>query len=65
MLHLPLTLTTPKSIKILKGALFLETVSTVGNWYFNLFKWGRITTWEEVHAIIAEYERSMKMHGAF
>ena len=32
---------------------------------FHLFKRGKITTWQEVQAISAEYERSAKMHGAF
>ena len=47
----------PTSIKILapRSTFF----STVGNWYFHLFKLGKITT------ISAEYERSTKMHGAF
>ena len=44
---------------------FLEKFSNVGNWYFHRFKWGKITTWQEVQAISAEYERSTKMHGAF
>ena len=44
---------------------FGEKYSTVGNWYFYLFKWGKITTWQEVQAVSAEYERSMNMHGAF
>ena len=55
----------PKSCKILQGALFGKKTSTVGNWYFHLFKWCKITTWQEVQAISAEYERSTKMHGAF
>ena len=46
-------------------ATFLETFSAVGNWYFHLFKWGKITPWQEVQAINAEYERSTKMHGTF
>ena len=54
----------PKSIKILRGGTLLEKFSAVGNWYFYLFKWGKITTWQEVQAISAEYERSTKMHGA-
>ena len=45
--------------------LILKKFSTVGNWYFHLFKWGKITTWPEVQAISAEYERSTKMYGAF
>ena len=57
----------PKSIKILQVALFLEKSNAVVNWYFHLFKWGKVTTctWQEVQAVSAEYERSMKMHGAF
>ena len=55
----------PKSSKILQGALFLKEISTVGNWYFHLFKWGKNTTWQEVQAISAEYERSTKIHGPF
>ena len=53
--------------KILPRGTFGEKFSTVGNWYFHLFdfKWGKITTWQEVQAISAEYERSIKMHGAF
>ena len=27
---------------------FLEKFSTVGDLYFHLFKWGKITTWQEV-----------------
>ena len=55
----------PKSFKILQGAHVWKKISTVGNWYFHLFKRGKITTWQEVQAISAEYERSAKMHGAF
>ena len=44
---------------------FFDKFSTVGNWYCPLFKWGKITTWQEVQAISSEYERSTKMHGAF
>ena len=55
----------PKSSKILQGGTFLEKFSTVGNWYFHLFKWGKITTWQEVQAVSADYERLTKMHGAF
>ena len=55
-----LTLTTPNPPRV----TFLETFSNVRNWYFHLFKWGKITTWQEVQAISAEYERSTKMHGA-
>ena len=56
----------PNNPKILQqGALFLEKFSTVGNWYYHLFKWGKITTWQDVQAISAEYERSTKMYGAF
>ena len=40
----------PKSSK---GHFFFEKISTVGNWYFHLFKWGKITTWQEVQAISA------------
>ena len=39
--------------------------NTGGNWYFHLLKWGKITTWQEVQATSAEYERSTEMHGAF
>ena len=49
-----LSITTPKS-----------PMSTAGDWYFHLFRWGKITTWQEVQAISAEYDRSTKMHGAF
>ena len=49
------TLTTPNPPKSSKGH-FLEKLSAVGNWYFHLFKWGKITTWQEVQAISAEYE---------
>ena len=43
---------------------FLEKFSTVGNWYFNLFKWGKITTWQEVQAISADMknQRKRKVH---
>ena len=54
------TLTTPNLQK-----KYLKKFSTVGNCYFHLFKWGKITTWQEVQAISAEYEWSTKMHGAF
>ena len=43
----------------------LGKFSTVGNMYFHLFKWGKITTRQEVRAISAEYERSTKTHGAY
>ena len=49
----------PKSSKehsFWKNSALLET---------GTFKWGKITTWQEVQAISAEYERSMKMHEAF
>ena len=59
-----LTRTTPNPPKSSKGH-FLEKFSTVVNWYFHLFKWGKITTWQEVQAINTKYERSTKMHGAF
>ena len=26
--------------------------ATVKNWYFYLFKWGKITTWQEAQAIM-------------
>ena len=48
-------------IKILQGALSWNKISTVRNWYFHLFEWGKITTWQEVQAISAEYERSTKI----
>ena len=48
-----------KSYEILQGKKF----STVVNWYFHLFKWSKITTWQKVQAVSAKYERSMKMHG--
>ena len=66
-LFFTITLTTPNPSKSSQGALFLETFSAVGNWYLHLFKWGKITTWQEVQAIhvSAAYERSTKMHGAF
>ena len=39
----------PKSSQILQGALFWKNaLLTVGNWYFHLFKWGKINTWQEV-----------------
>ena len=47
----------PKSSKILQAA-FLWKIQ-------HLFKWGNITTWQEVQAISAEYKRSTKVHGAF
>ena len=47
-----LTLTTPRD------TFFLKKISPVGNWYFHLFKWGKITTWQEVQAISAKYEGS-------
>ena len=56
-----LTLTTPKSSK----GHFLEKFSTVGKWYFHLFKWGKTSTWQDVQAISAEYKRSTEIHGAF
>ena len=34
-------------------------MSTVENWYFHLFKWDKIATWQEVQAISAKYERCM------
>ena len=52
----------PNHPKSSKGH-FLEKISTVGNWYVHLFKWGKITTWQEVQAISAEYDRPTKMHG--
>ena len=55
----------PGSSKVLQGPLFWNKISNVGNWYFHLFKWGKLTTRQEVQAISAEYERSTKMHGAF
>ena len=36
-----LTLTTPNPLKSSKGHLFWKKISTVGNWYFDLFKWGQ------------------------
>ena len=30
-------------------------ISTVGNWYFHLFKWGKITTWQEVQGISVKF----------
>ena len=47
-----------------KGALFFEKIALLETDILS-FIWGKITTWQEVHAITAEYERSMKMHGAF
>ena len=54
-----------KKLHLTLRGTFLERFGTVVNWYFHLFKWGKITTWQEVQAISAEYERSTKMHGAF
>ena len=52
-----ITLNHPQILQ--KGHFFWKKISTVGN-----FKWGKITTWQEVQATSAKYERSTKMHGA-
>ena len=53
-----------KSSKIPQGALFWKKSALLETGDL-LFKWGKITTWQEVQAISAKYERSMKMHGIF
>ena len=59
------TLKPPQVLQNPPRGTFGEKFSTVGNWYFHLFKWGKITTWQEVQVISSEYDRSMKMDGAF
>ena len=60
----PLKPELPQILQNPQRGTFLTKISTVGNWYFHLFKWDKITTWQEVQAISAEYERSTKMHRA-
>ena len=37
----------------------LGKICTVGNWYFHLFKWGKITMWQEVQG----EGREKQLHG--
>ena len=61
-----LTLTTPNPSKSSKGALFLERWQRCWKLVLSPLQIGQnFTTWQEVQAISAEYERSTKMHGAF
>ena len=52
-----------KSDKILQGH-FLGKIKQCWKLVLSPLQMGKITTWQEVQAISAEYERSMKMHGA-
>ena len=63
--YVALTLTTPNPPKILQGALLGKNPALLETGTFTSSKWGNITTWQEVQAISAEYERSTNMHGAF
>ena len=48
-----------------KGHFFWKNSALLETGTFHFFKWGKITTWRDVQAISAEYERSTKMHVAF
>ena len=54
-----------KSIKILQVALFWIHPALLETGTFSSSNRAKITTWQEVQAISAEYERSTEMHGAF
>ena len=52
----------PKSSQILQKQFFWKNSALLET---GTFKWGKMTTWQQVQAISAEYERSTKTHGAF
>ena len=56
-----------KTLNPPRGTCFGKKFSTVGNsGTFNLFKWSKITTWQEVQAVTAgNMKDRQKMHGAF
>ena len=60
-----LALTAPNPAKSSKGHFLGNNSALLETGTFTSSNGGKITTWQEVQAVSAEYERSTKTHGAF